>query len=127
VDWTRLRSRRLRLCNEDRQREKDDVTALCDPWDASPLTPEITGTECQGRQPMAHWARAQGPTIFFLSEGPPTDCGEINLLKLTNYLITLAKINCTEKPGKYFLARGPVRLGGAQGPSAGKDATAECI
>jgi len=25
----------------------------------------------------AHWARAHGPRIFFLFEGPPTGCGEI--------------------------------------------------
>ena len=24
-----------------------------------------------------HWARAQGPRIFFLFEGPPTGCGKI--------------------------------------------------
>jgi len=30
----------------------------------------------------AHWARAQGPRIFFLFEGPPTGCGEINFFKL---------------------------------------------
>jgi len=34
----------------------------------------------------AHWARAQGPRIFFLFEGPPTGCDEIIFLK-TNYLI----------------------------------------
>jgi len=33
----------------------------------------------QGRlSQWAHWARAQGPRIFFLFEGPPTGCGEIN-------------------------------------------------
>jgi len=26
---------------------------------------------------LAHWARAQGPRIFFLFEGPPTGYGEI--------------------------------------------------
>ena len=32
----------------------------------------------QGRlNQWAHWARAQGPRIFFLFEGPPTGCGEI--------------------------------------------------
>ena len=30
----------------------------------------------------AHWAHAQGPRIFFLFEGPPTGCGEINFFKL---------------------------------------------
>jgi len=35
----------------------------------------------QGRlNQWAHWARAQGPRIFFLLEGPPTGCGEINFL-----------------------------------------------
>ena len=34
--------------------------------------------EQQGRlNQWAHWARAQGPRIFFLFEGPPTGCGEI--------------------------------------------------
>jgi len=33
----------------------------------------------QGRlNQWAHWARAQGPRIFFLFEGPATGCGEIN-------------------------------------------------
>jgi len=32
-------------------------------------------------------------------------------------------INCKGKPGKYFLAKGPVRLGCAQGPNVGKDGT----
>jgi len=32
----------------------------------------------QGRlNQWAHWARAQGPRIFFLFEGPPTGFGEI--------------------------------------------------
>jgi len=32
----------------------------------------------QGRlNQWAHWARAQGPRIFFLFEGPLTGCGEI--------------------------------------------------
>ena len=26
----------------------------------------------------AHWARARGPRVFFLFEGPPTGCGEIH-------------------------------------------------
>jgi len=34
----------------------------------------------QGR--LKQWARAQGPRIFFLFEGPPTGCGEIKLLKV---------------------------------------------
>ena len=39
----------------------------------------------------AHWARAQGPRIFFLFEGPPTDtaCGEINFFKLIILLLML--------------------------------------
>jgi len=37
--------------------------------------------EHQGRlNQWAHWARAQGPRIFFLFEGPPTGCGEIKFL-----------------------------------------------
>jgi len=35
----------------------------------------------------AHWARAQGPRILFLFEGPPTGCGEINFLKLIVLLL----------------------------------------
>ena len=39
---------------------------------------------CQGRlNQWAHWARAQGPRIFFLFEGPPTGCGEINIVDAT--------------------------------------------
>jgi len=37
----------------------------------------------------AHWAHAQGPRIFFLFEGPPTGCGEINFLKLILLLLML--------------------------------------
>ena len=41
-------------------------------------------TLCQGRlNQWAHWARAQGPRIFFYFEGPPTGCGEINFFRLT--------------------------------------------
>jgi len=33
----------------------------------------------QGRlNQRAHWARAQGPRDFFLFEGPPAGCGEVN-------------------------------------------------
>jgi len=46
--------------------------------------------------------------------------------RVCNYLITYAKINCKGNPVK-TLARGPVRLGGAQGPNAGKDATDEWV
>jgi len=36
----------------------------------------------QGRlNQWAHWARAQGPRIFFLFERPPTGCGEIRVPK----------------------------------------------
>jgi len=35
----------------------------------------------------ARWARAQGHRIFFLFEGPPTGCGEINFLKLIVLLL----------------------------------------
>ena len=35
----------------------------------------------QGRlNQWAHWARVQGPRIFFIFEGSPTDCGEIIFL-----------------------------------------------
>ena len=35
----------------------------------------------QGRlKQWTHWARAQGPRILFLFEGPPAGCGEINFL-----------------------------------------------
>ena len=37
----------------------------------------------------AHWARAQGPRIFFLFEGPPTGCGEIIFFKLITLLLML--------------------------------------
>ena len=38
----------------------------------------IADSAPQGRlNQWAHWARAQGPRIFFLFEGPPTGCGEI--------------------------------------------------
>ena len=41
----------------------------------------------QGRlNEWAHWARAPGPRIFFfLFEGPPTGCGEINFLNWLSY------------------------------------------
>jgi len=43
----------------------------------------------QGRlNQWAHWARAQGPRIFFLFEGPPTGCGEI-FFKLIILLLML--------------------------------------
>ena len=38
----------------------------------------VLGDYIQGRlNQWAHWARAQGPRIFFLFEGHPTGCGEI--------------------------------------------------
>jgi len=38
------------------------------------------------------------------------------------FCLNLRKVQLYGKPGKYFLARGPVRLGwGAQSPNAGKD------
>ena len=44
----------------------------------------------QGRlNQWAHWARAQGFQDFFLFEGPPTGCGEINFLKLIILLLML--------------------------------------
>ena len=61
------------------------------------------------------------PDIFFFLSSP-----QLAVVKefFLNYLITFAKINCKGNPGKYFIARGSVRLGGgAQGPTAGKDAT----
>jgi len=40
------------------------------------------------------------------------------------FCLNLRKDQLKGKPGKYFLARGPVRLGGgAQGPNPGKDGT----
>ena len=62
-----------------------------------------------------------GPRIFFLFEGPPTGRGEINVLRLI--ILLPSQISTVRERGKYFLARGPVRLSGAQGPNAGKDAT----
>jgi len=42
----------------------------------------------QGRlNQWAHWARAQGPRIFFLFVGPPTGCGEVKFLKLIILLL----------------------------------------
>jgi len=37
----------------------------------------------------AHWARAQGRRIFFLSKGLPTGCGKINFFKLIILLLML--------------------------------------
>ena len=43
------------------------------------------------------------------------------------FRLNLRKDQLKRKPGKCFLARGPVRLGGgAEGPNAGKDATGCC-
>ena len=47
--------------------------------------------ETQGRlNQWAHWARAQGPRIFFLFEEPPTGCCEI-IFKLIILLLPLMK------------------------------------
>ena len=46
----------------------------------------------QGRlNQWVHWARAQGPRIFFLFEGPLTSCGEIIFFKLIILLLPLMK------------------------------------
>jgi len=46
-------------------------------------TLDVLSCRFQGRlNQWAHWARAQGPRIFFLFEWPPTGCGEIIFLKL---------------------------------------------
>ena len=54
-----------------------------------PISPEcpsdVHKTQSTRLNQWAHWARAQGPRIFFLFEGPPTGCGEIFFE--TNYLI----------------------------------------
>jgi len=54
-----------------------------------------TGSSDRGSQgrlnQWAHWARAQGPRIFFLFEGAPTGCGEINVLKLIVLLLMLLR------------------------------------
>jgi len=39
------------------------------------------------------------------------------------FCLNLRKDQLQGKPGKYFLARGPVRLGVLRAPTAGKDAT----
>jgi len=58
-----------------------------------------------------------GPPHFFLFEGPPTGCGEINFKKLIILLPSQrSTVRETGKPGKYFLARGPVRLGVPRAP-----------
>ena len=87
------------------------------------------------------------PRYFFLFEGPPTGCGEINFSKLIILLLMLlydrtntssaCLVNlhtvvhgyCTGSvllslvlPGKYFLARGPVRLGVPRAPMQVKTA-----
>ena len=50
---------------------------LCDT--AGDIKPRHNSTKPQGHlNQWAHWARAQGPRIFFLFEGPPTGFGEIN-------------------------------------------------
>jgi len=64
------------------------------------LTPLHAVTSVRAVLTKAHWARAQGPWIFFLFERPPTGCGEI--IKKTNYLITFAKINCKGNPVNTF-------------------------
>ena len=44
----------------------------------------------QGRlNQWAQWARAQGPRVFFLFEGPQTGCGEINFFKLIILLLMI--------------------------------------
>ena len=44
----------------------------------------------QGRlNQWARWARAPGPRIFFLFEGPPTGCGEIIFFKVIILLLML--------------------------------------
>jgi len=58
---------------------------------------------------------------FFLFEGPPTGCGEILFFKL---IILLPSQRSTVRETRQILSSdGPRSAGGAQGPSAGKDAT----
>jgi len=62
---------------------------------------------------MAHWARAQGPRIFsFL--GAPNWLWWNKFKKLI--ILLQRKDQLYGKPGKYFLARGPVRLGVPRAP-----------
>jgi len=57
---------------------------------------ECRRPQLQGRlNQWAHWARVQGPRIFFLFEGPPIGCGEINFLKL----IMLLSLQCFDAVG----------------------------
>jgi len=54
--------------------------------------------------------------VFFLFEGPPTGCGEINFL--------LPSQRSTVRENRQILSsEGPRSAGGAQGRNAGKDAT----
>jgi len=71
----------------------------------------------------ALWARAHGHRIFFLFEGPPTGCGELNFLKL---IILLPSQRSTVRETRQILSsEGPRSAGGggAQGLNVGKDAT----
>jgi len=54
----------------------------------------ITGeASSQGRlNQWAHWARAQGPGLFFFLRGP--QLAVVKEFFKTNYLISFAKINC---------------------------------
>ena len=47
-----------------------------------------------------HWARAQGPLIFFFLRGPQLSV--VNYFFKTNYLITFAEISCKGNPVNTF-------------------------
>jgi len=49
----------------------------------------------------AHWARARGPGFFFLFEGAPTGCGEINFL--SNYLFLMLLHDRTNTSSAYLV------------------------
>ena len=64
----------------------------------------------------------RAPEFFSSFFEGPFQLAVVKWIFKTNYLITFAKINCNGNLVNTFW-RGPRSAGGAQGPSAGKDAT----
>jgi len=100
------------------------TTAMSDTWPSpvrrsgSVWAKSLRIGSLQGRlNRWAHWARAQGPWIFFFLRAP-------NWLWWNKFsALTFAKINFKGNPVNTFYSEGPRSAGGAQGPSAGKDGT----